>query len=135
MAEKPIVRKGTGKTTQLPQGAAQQLNEGIAAIPAPPEAPAPQPVVEAAPLEPVEYASAQTRARSGPVDEEEQILFAPTERKTEPITAGISARGKGPLPPDLWNWLPALVDAAVDPTAPPQLKALVQLIADRVERG
>jgi len=139
MAEKPIVRKGTGKATQLAQGAAKKLNEAIAAIPEPVAPPEPaQAAPEAAPaeLQPIEYAPARGRARAGgPADEEEQILFAPTERKTEPITAGISARGKGPLPADLWSWLPALIDAAVDPTAPPQLKALVQLIADRIERG
>ena len=138
MAETPIIRKGTGKATQLAQGAAKKLNEAIAAIPEVPEtpAPAPQPAQVPAELPPIEYAPERGRARmGGPADEDEQILFAPTERRGEPITAGIGPRGKGPLPADLWTWLPALIDAAVDPTAPPQLKALVELIASRIERG
>jgi len=125
----PEVRKQTGTATQLPQGGAQQVNQALAALPQ-------NQAAQTAVLPPIEYAPERGRARTGgPADEDEQILFAPTERRGEPITAGIGPRGKGPLPADLWTWLPALIDAAVDPTAPPQLKALVELIASRIERG
>ena len=85
----PEVRKQTGTVTQLPQGGAQQVNEALAALPQ-------NQAAQTEVLPPIEYAPERGRARmGGPADEDEQILFAPTERRGEPITAGIGPRGKG----------------------------------------
>lgn len=126
------VRKGPPGPDQLPQGEAQEVNEALEGVREQAAANAP----EEEELPPVEFAPEEKVVdERGAESEEDKYLFAPTQRPQESITRGITPRGRGPLPADLWDWFPAMIEAAMDPTAPPQLKALVAIIADRIERS
>jgi hypothetical protein len=64
-----------------------------------------------------------------PTNEDEEFLFAPTDRPNEHVFQG--ARGGYPAPPpDLGRWLPKLQAAAEGPDAPPELHYLIRRIRE-----
>lgn len=136
MAE-PVVRKGKAQdimAEQLPQGAATELNEANAAIPdenVPPPAGRHQ-QENFADQGPPEGVTFDTRPQDlgNLADEEDQILFGPTERPEEPITAGFSQ--KLPPPDDIFDWLPYLITASRDPHAGQGVRQLLRSIVSHL---
>ena len=79
---------------------------------------------------------AQQQAAGGtnPASPEEEFLFGPTLRPTEPLTAG-APFGPGPgspldggVPEHLRRALPMLQQMTLDPQAPPQLRVIVDYL-------
>ncbi len=125
MAQPPDFVKGTGPD-QLPQGEAKQLNDQLASTPPPPDTAqpvAPQQQQQALPAaaSPNDYQPQFT-----PQNEGDQFITGPTTRPNEPQTVG--AHQQLPVPQAVLDAMPAFVEAAQAPDAPPQLQALVQLI-------
>lgn len=140
MADTPQYVKGEASITepQLAQGDATQLNQDAAQIP---EQAAPQepqigeaPAQPEQPLPPVQTAKPET----GPVNvsgEDDSLLYGPTSRPNEHVTTGASLGAKATLPPDSHKWMPALVEAAQDPTAPAFFKEMLQVLQYHAQNG
>lgn len=138
------VRKGPASPEQLPQGAATQVNEALAAVPeAAPEAPVEAAPSEAPPEAPVP-AAAPSLIQAQPAIQAPAPAtgsFRPKEARDE-TGAFLYSDGPGlrprPLharPPDeVVAWLPALARAATQPGAPPTLRALLGVILEALER-
>lgn len=122
---------------QLPQGEAQQLNQGTQLAgelakangkPASKLAKPGQAQPEDAYVEqPVEYGEPDN-SPALPGNDDEQMLFGPTARPMEPVGYGRNPQGKQTPPADLHQWLPALQEAASDPDAPPQFRNLMKAL-------
>lgn len=130
MPDKSRVKKGPPSPEQLPQGGATEVNAGLdiaeelsegqdaLEVPGPPEGVTLQEPPDA----------------GGPADEDEEILFGPTSRPTEAVTVGMRPSRRLPPPDDIMEWLPDLVDASRHPSAPRQLRILVELITGELGR-
>jgi hypothetical protein len=127
-------RKGEPSPEQLPQGEATRLNEGLemaedlAAQQAVTEAAAAPAVPDEGPPEGVQFET--RRPNLGNLNDEESLLFGPTERPDEPLTFG--AGRKAPPPDDLMDWLPYLVAAARDPNAPSEVHELLRSVVSHL---
>lgn len=117
-----------GTAEQLPQGAASDLNAALPSVEAaPPDgATAPEEV-------PIQAATPQDfQPKFTPESEDEELLYAPTDRPNEPLLAGLQDRA---IPPRLAASLPLLVQAAAQPDASPQLQALVDQVLLLMNQG
>jgi hypothetical protein len=115
---------GGGTPEQLPEGAAQTLNE---ATPKTGRRVTP----EAAPLEetPPEAATpADYEPAYQPDNEEDDFLADSTLYPDESVTTGATAPALRPLPPDVVDALPIFHEAAQRPDAPQALKVLSYLL-------
>jgi len=127
------VRANEGSPEQLPRGAAKAANEQLEQARALAEG-APSLGAPAAPAgeEPEFVAPEDGEPDAGTTGdkEEEDFLFedAPPDERDDG-----RGPGYGPVPQDVMDLLPTLVEASRDPSAPPQLTLLVQLLADRLE--
>jgi hypothetical protein len=122
-------QQGGGTPEQLPQGAAQGLNEGLAQVPEEGGAPAAAPLEEEVPetATPADYEPAYQ-----PETDDDAFLTGPTTRPDEPVTAGVNDRAD--IPASLRRALPLLVDAANTPGASPQLRSLVNFLVREANR-
>lgn len=147
----PDVKKGPPTPgEQLPQGAAQQVQESTAqaqqldaqvqqaTTPQLPQQGAPQ----GAPAEGVQAPQIQKTPRDGSPggqlgNEEDNILFGPTDRPDENVSTGASvlSNTRATLPKDADKWLPALRIAAQDPSAPPMFKQMMQILLYKMNQG
>jgi hypothetical protein len=64
-------------------------------------------------------------------DEDEELLYGPTSRPNDPMQRGVTQVGKPP-PQNIMRQLPALIEAARQPDAPPQLIAFLQLLLNQL---
>jgi hypothetical protein len=113
---------GGGTPEQLPQGAAQNLNEGLEQVP---QQEAPEAV--AAPEEEPELAGpADYEPLFEPATEDEDFLVGPTTRPDEDVTAGTTAPQR--VPAHVRSQLSALQAAADAPGASAELQALVSYL-------
>ena len=143
MADGPQYTKGSntqpGQGEQLPQGEASQLNEGAAQAKknasdlAGQNQAGPADQYQPAPVAFSEPPKDSTPAM--PTGEDDQMLFGPTERPVEPITAGRAPVGYQPPPKDIGSWLPTLQEAAADPNAPESIKNLFKLVVYHMNQG
>jgi hypothetical protein len=118
----PEFQQGAGEATQLPQGAATQLNDAMA------EVPTPQDDTQLAQDSGVELAQPSDYEPQFQADnEDEAFITGPTTRPDEPVTAGIPT-GADAIPPDVIRNLPLLQRAAQEPGADPNLQTLVALV-------
>ena len=121
----------------MPQGAAQQVNQALeavpAAAPAPPEQAAEQPpegtpFLGEATLPGPQLATSTDFTPQPRTDETGQLLFGQG--------GGLRPRGRRmPPPEEVLGWLPALAQAATAPGAHPGLRALVQAVLDAVDEA
>jgi len=110
------VRKGAPGPEQLPQGAAQQVNEAMPEIVLPEAAPPALPAPATGAFRPKE-----------PADESGSFLFGDG--------TGLRPRPARPRPPDeVIGWLPALARAATAPGAPASLRGLLRVVLDALDR-
>jgi hypothetical protein len=120
---------------QLPQGEAQQLNEGVQAANemkqknegsklAKPGQPENQDNYQP---QPVEYGQPDN-SPAMPGNDAEQMLFGPTDRPMEPIHQGRVPLGYTRPPDDVVKVLPSLQEAAADPDAPEALKNMLRVV-------
>jgi hypothetical protein len=119
------VRRGDTGTQRdsAPQGEAKAVNDAVAASGTQGDA---------------EHVHAQitkaTPPTNGPTktgNEYTDSLFGPTDRPNEPVTAGLGVPGPGKPggpPPNFGTWMNDLVEASMQPDAPPQLKSMLKLI-------
>lgn len=126
----PDVKKGEPSVEpgqqQLPQGEATQLNKLVQAAATRRRQPG-----QAAPTPAGVDLSGRTRQPDLPNvrDEYMAMLLGPSDRPEEHVTTGLNnATGRQPVPREVLQHLPALVEAAKDPNAPPQLHVLLALI-------
>jgi hypothetical protein len=63
---------------------------------------------------------------------DEEFLFGPTRRPGEPVSTGATS-AQAPPPADVGLWLPKLLEAAADPSAPPELLELVKVLRERMQ--
>ena len=91
---------------------------------------------------PEEFAAAQRQAGGGiispvsrfrPSGEDEEILFGGV-RPEEEAAAPAFVRGRVAPPADLYTWLPFLLEAALAPDAPPQLRVLLEMLNYHLSR-
>lgn len=140
MANQPQYHMDTGTPDQLPKGAAQDLNEAAAqasagsgnATPSPngqgaTSSLAPQTQPGGTPLGPVSSRKPDT-SQITPPGEDDSLLFGPTGRPDEHIGTGAGLAGKSTTPPGADKWLPALVEASQDPTAPQMFRDMLKLV-------
>lgn len=121
-------KQNAGTPDQRPQGAAGDLNEGLAAVPDQEAAIVPEEEGE------LELALPEDNEPVyQPITDEDDFIFGATTRPNEPESFGaVSSR---PLrPANVESWLPALDEAASALDAPPQVKALAKLVHYHLER-
>lgn len=109
-----------------PQAAAA-VPVGIGTSSAP--APAPGPTPFGPPPQGVALEGQNQGVPLAPLTEDESLLAGPTARPGESVT-GPSIRGR--VPPEVLAAIPALLEAAKDPDAPPAVRALLQLLDQMV---
>jgi hypothetical protein len=130
VAEKAQHQAKQGTPDQLPRGEARALNEAQAAVPqkegVDPGAVMPEEEMPEFMDSPEEGDDATTGDK-----EEDEFLFEDPNPQERDNGRG---PGMGPIPKDVLDALPELVEASRDPSAPPQLTMLVQMLSDRLER-
>lgn len=128
MSVPPKVQAGEGETTQLPRGAAAQVNEaaeeGRALAEAAPTAEAPAEEEYAPELEPAEAADYEPQFEASTDDED--FITGPTTRPDEDVTAGSMANNQ--IPASVRRSLGLLVEAANTPGASENLRSLVNFL-------
>lgn len=72
---------------------------------------------------------------NGQLTGNDHLLMGPTDRPREHVTAGSGLYAKRPVPENISEWLPALTEAAQDPTAPAMFKNMLQLLMYHVNEG
>lgn len=93
-----------------------QINDALEAVPDQ----GPPPGVQLDPNPP--------KVEFNPMTEDDELLFGPTMRPNTPVAARSGPGGKIPPPQDVQRYLPALLKAAQEATAPKELHALLRLI-------
>lgn len=123
-------QQGAGSPEQLPQGAATEVNDASVMG----ETVAPDQVdtggLDVADMEP-EYAAPPEDGdiSAGGDPEEDDFLY---EQPEGDLVDDARFSGHGPIPQDVMDRLSDLVEASRDPSAPPQLTLLVQLLQERL---
>lgn len=119
-------KQGEG-TDQKPKGEAKRLND---ATPPPTEQPVPVPgEAPARPARPDPNLHGPV-SLAGP----DANLFGPSNDKG-PLSAGVGPAMVNTPPSGAGAWLQDIVTAAQDPNAPPQLKALLELVMYHLNEG
>jgi len=126
------VQASQGTPEQLPQGAAQAVNEAT------PSATELNPDAETAPTSggsedtslPEMAAPSDYQPMPQSDSENDDFIMSPTTRPQEPVTEGTAQGGKPPLPADFDRWFPTFAEAADAMDAPLQLKILVAALRE-----
>lgn len=75
------------------------------------------------------------RGGQGQLTGNDNLLMGPTDRPGEHVTAGNSLYAKRPVPENIAQWLPAITEAAQDPSAPAMFKNMLQLLMYHINEG
>ena len=122
------VQASQGTPEQLPQGAAQAVNE---ATPSTTELnPDAQPAAAEDTSLPEMAAPSDYQPMPQSDSENDDFIMSPTTRPQEPVTEGTAQGGKPPLPADFDRWFPTFAEAADAMDAPLQLKILVAALRE-----
>ncbi len=121
-------QRGPAEPGQLAYGQATQANDAAATLPPPPS-------TQGAAAAPPAQAPAPEGAVAGdhgyaPATDAEKMLFAPTQRPDEPLTAPSQPTQ---LPENTASWLPYLQTAATSPNAPYTMRYLWQRAVEAVD--
>jgi len=133
-AEDVEFQQNAPEAGQLPQGAVGQLNEALpTTTPAEPETALEATTEPSGALPEPEYALPQDyEPVYAPETEEDDFIAGPTLSPDEPQTVGATRRVR--VPPNVRRSLPLLQQMAAEPTASPQLRALVSLLLREANR-
>lgn len=126
--------QGAPGAEQLPQGATEQLNEALpTTTPGEPETALEVTTEPSGALPEPEYALPQDFEPTFAAEtEEDDFIAGPTFNPDEPQTVGATRRIQ--VPPNVRRSLPILQQMAAEPTASPQLRALVSLLLREANR-
>ena len=132
----PEIQRGAADGNQLPKGAATELNQGVqqAKDMAQDQEGQQQQQGQDYQHQPVEKGQPDNTPAM-PQGEGQQMLFGPTDRPMEPITAGLAPVGSQQMPKGSGAWLSTLQDAASDPDAPESIKNLFNLVVYHMNQG
>jgi hypothetical protein len=81
----------------------------------------------------IEFAEPEKLTPAMPNGEADQMMFGPSDRPQEPITAGRAPVGYQAPPADINKWLGTLQDAVNDPDAPESLKTMFRLLVHHMQ--
>jgi hypothetical protein len=126
--------QGAGTAEQLPQGATEQLNEALpTTTPGEPETALEATTEPSGAIPEPELAMPQDfEPVYAPESEEDDFIAGPTLSPDEPQTVGATRRVQ--VPPNVRRSLPLLQQMAAEPSASPQLRALVSLLLREANR-
>lgn len=85
---------------------------------------------ESSPFDPpqgVQFDDGRQQPALPKLNEDDELLFGPSDRPEQSVTTPHSV-GTASIPQEVYTGLPALLEAAQDPDAPPAIRALVRML-------